>query len=230
MAAAQKPCMPSAICLQQSRSHSLCRRLTFVSTSALRARKALCLSSRPRPALILMHLPTANSEWASMDEIPKWSPRATKSFAMAETEARRMKYPKIGTESLLMGILTEGSSNAAKFLRANGVNLFTLREKLVQLLGKADYRYMTPRKGVPLTEPAQKALDWAVGEKIKSGKSGELTPTDIVLGIWAQKGSAGERVLAAFGIDDEKLKELESMGEEMGGGPKRFFSLSAISR
>lgn len=265
-AAAQKLCLPSAICLQQSRPLSLCRRVALVSTSFGRARKPVCLSSRARPALILMSLPIANPEYASLDEKPKWSPRAIKAFSMAETEARRMKYPKIGTESLLMGILTEGNSNAAKFLRANGVNLFSLREKVVSLLGKADSRYMTPRKRVPLTEPAQMALDWAIGEKIKSGKeqklefhmtqhmneehpnsrksreevsvqaepkkgkSGEvITPTDMVLAIWAQKGSAGERVLADFGFDDEKLKELESMGEEMGGGPKRIVSLPALS-
>ncbi|KAH9296735.1 hypothetical protein KI387_044763, partial [Taxus chinensis] len=60
------------------------------------------------------------------------------------------------------------TSNAAKFLRANEVNLFTLRDEVISLLGKSDIRYMTPLRNVPLTEPAQKALDWAVGEKIKS--------------------------------------------------------------
>lgn len=229
MAAAQKLCIPYAICLQQSPSLSLCRRLTIGSTSAVRARKTICLSIRPRPALILMNLPSANPEWTTPGQLPKWSARALKSFSMAEAECRRMKYPKIGTECLLMGILTEGTSNAAKFLRANGVNLFTLREQVVLLLGKSDYRFMTQRIGVPVTEPAQKALDWAVGEKIKSGKSGEITTTDMILAIWAQKGSAGERVLATFGFDDEKLKELESMEEEAIGAPKQLFSLRSIS-
>lgn len=37
-----------------------------------------------------------------------WSARAIKSFAMAELEARKLKYPNTGTEALLMGILVEG--------------------------------------------------------------------------------------------------------------------------
>ena len=34
--------------------------------------------------------------------------RAIKAFGMAELEARKLKYPKTGTEALLMGILVEG--------------------------------------------------------------------------------------------------------------------------
>lgn len=40
--------------------------------------------------------------------IIRWSARAIKSFAMAELEARKLKYPNTGTEALLMGILVEG--------------------------------------------------------------------------------------------------------------------------
>jgi hypothetical protein len=38
----------------------------------------------------------------------RWSARAIRSYAMAELEVRKIKYPKVGTESLLMGILIEG--------------------------------------------------------------------------------------------------------------------------
>lgn len=43
-------------------------------------------------------------------EYNRWSRRAIKSFAMAELEARKLKYPTTGTEALLMGILIEGIS------------------------------------------------------------------------------------------------------------------------
>jgi len=45
-------------------------------------------------------------------EAPKvnWEARAVKSFSMAELEARKLKYPNTGTESLLLGILTEGKA------------------------------------------------------------------------------------------------------------------------
>ena len=41
------------------------------------------------------------------------------------------------------------------------------------------------------------------------GASGnELSTTMMVLGIWAQKGSAGQKVLENLGINDEKIAEL----------------------
>ena len=61
-----------------------------------------------------------------------------------------------------------GTSIAAKFLRANGITLFKIREETVKLLGKSDMYYFSPEHP-PLTEPAQRALDWAVEEKLKSG-------------------------------------------------------------
>lgn len=61
-----------------------------------------------------------------------------------------------------------GTSLAAKFLRENGITLFKVREETVKLLGKSDMYFFSPEHP-PLTEPAQKALDWAVEEKLKSG-------------------------------------------------------------
>ncbi|KAK9103551.1 hypothetical protein Sjap_020805 [Stephania japonica] len=158
-------------------------------------------------------LPTAKPESSSTDEAPKWSARSIKSFAMAELEARKLKYPKTGTEALLMGILVEGTSNAAKFLRANGVTLFKVRDEIIKLLGKSDMYFFSPEHP-PLTEPAQRALDWAVDEKLKSGDSGEITTTHLLLGIWSEKESAGHKILAALGFDDTKAVELAKSADE----------------
>lgn len=49
-----------------------------------------------------------------------------------------VEYPTTGTEALLMGILVEGTSVAAKFLRANAITLFKVKEETVKLLGKSD--------------------------------------------------------------------------------------------
>ncbi|KAJ1416051.1 Clp, N-terminal [Sesbania bispinosa] len=83
---------------------------------------------------------------------------------MGELEARKLKYPTTGTEALLMGVLIEGTNLAAKFLRANGITLFKVRDETVKLLGKADLFFFSPEHP-PLTDEAQRALDWA-----KSGK------------------------------------------------------------
>eukprot|EP00850_Spirogloea_muscicola_P010632 SM000063S20022 [mRNA] locus=s63:298884:300022:+ [translate_table: standard] len=146
----------------------------------------------------------------------RWSARAIKSFSMAELEARKLKYPTTGTEALLMGILTEGeasaarpcTSNASRYLRQHGIGLFSVRDETIKLLGKADMYFFSPEHP-PLTEPAQRALDWAIEEKTRqSGESGEVLAEHMLLGIWAQADSAGHQVLAALGFSDALAKEL----------------------
>ncbi|KAL8539639.1 hypothetical protein ACS0TY_001303 [Phlomoides rotata] len=166
-------------------------------------------------ATISFSLPTTRTDEAASDKKPKWSARSIKSFAMGELEARKLKFPNTGTEALLMGILVEGTSLAAKFLRENSITLFKVREEIVKLLGKSDMYFFSPEHP-PLTEPAQKALDWAVDEKLKSGESGEITTTHLILGVWAQKEAAGYKIMAGLGFDDEKAKELgKNMDKEI---------------
>ncbi|KAI4383073.1 hypothetical protein MLD38_008953 [Melastoma candidum] len=232
--AAQCLCSASAV---PSNSRAFVRNFAGSSCSLDGSRKPLVPGSsfrgaklaveRPRPersfvrkrhstvATVLFSLPTANQERASPEKLPKWSARAIKSFAMAELEARKLKYPNTGTEALVMGILVEGTSLAAKFLRANGITLFKVREETVNLLGKSDMYFFSPEHP-PLTEPAQRALDWAIDTKLKSGEDGEITPSHILLGVWSEKESAGHKILESMGFTDEKAEELaKSMDKDV---------------
>jgi hypothetical protein len=62
-----------------------------------------------------------------------------------------------------------GTSLASKFLRANGITLFKVRDETLKLRGKAEMYFFSPEHP-PLTEAAQRALDWAVDHKLKAGK------------------------------------------------------------
>jgi hypothetical protein len=64
--------------------------------------------------------------------------------------------------------IISGTSGAAKLLRANGITLLKVREEAANVLGKSEMFYFSPMHP-PLTEAAQRALDWAVNEKLKSG-------------------------------------------------------------
>lgn len=61
-----------------------------------------------------------------------------------------------------------GTSLAAKVLRANGVTLFKVRDESVKIVGKGDFFFFSPEHP-PLTEDAQRVIDWAVDHKLKSG-------------------------------------------------------------
>ncbi|XP_042034025.1 ATP-dependent Clp protease ATP-binding subunit CLPT1, chloroplastic-like [Salvia splendens] len=208
---------PISSAAAQSRTKSLEHSLNFNPQSTFLGAKlstqlsnsSLVASKRCSYAVatISFSLPSIKTDGLKNDERAKWSARAIKSFAMGELEARKLKYPNTGTEALLMGILVEGTSLAAKFLRDNGITLFKVRDEIVKLIGKSDMYFFSPEHP-PLTEPAQKALDWAIEEKLKSGESGEITAAHILLGIWAQREAAGHKILAGFGFDDAKAAEL----------------------
>ncbi|CAN1333085.1 ATP-dependent Clp protease ATP-binding subunit CLPT2, chloroplastic [Linum perenne] len=156
-------------------------------------------------------LPTANPErFASVEKVPQWSVRAIKAFSQAELQARKLKHPETGTDSLLLGVLMEGTGVAARYLWENGITVFRTRDMIVKLLENADEFAVVPDEFPPLTEDAQRAIDWAVDRRIKSGDGGEITTIDMILGIWSDADSPGHKVLAAMGFNDEKAKELES--------------------
>ncbi|KAL2543516.1 Clp protease-related protein [Forsythia ovata] len=170
----------------------------------------------PIKATVSFSLPTAKPEpVASTKKLPKWSSKAIKSFAMGELEARKIKSPTTGTEALLMGILIEGTNFASIFLRANGITLLKVRDEIFKLSGKPDLYFFSPEHP-PLTEAAQRALDWAIDEKLKSDDNGEITTTHLLLGVWAQEDSPGYKVLTALGFNNEKAKELHSLISEPG--------------
>ncbi|KAL8112391.1 ATP-dependent Clp protease ATP-binding subunit CLPT2, chloroplastic-like [Apium graveolens] len=167
-------------------------------------------------ATVVSSLPTKKSDGVSSTvKVPKWSSKAIKSFAMGELEARKLKYPNTGTEALLMGILIEGTNQASKILRTNGVTLMKVREEIVKLLGKADMYFFSPEHP-PLTEEAQRALDWAIEQKLKSGEDGEVTTVHQLLGIWSEEESPGHKVMATLGFNSETAQQLYSLISEPG--------------
>ncbi|KAK4480587.1 hypothetical protein RD792_013665 [Penstemon davidsonii] len=215
------PIIPSHSSQRESFEHILCLNLStsFVGTKLLIQPSSFNLVASKRRsspvATISFSLPTTKIEEIAADKKPKWSERAIKSFAMGELEARKLKLPNTGGEDVLMGILVEGTSLASKFLRENGITLMKVREESVKLLGKSDLFFFSPEHP-PLTESAQRALDWAVKEKLKSGENGEITTTHLLLGVWSEKEAAGHKILASFGFDDEKAKELAKTVSQFG--------------
>ncbi|GAB2222088.1 hypothetical protein Droror1_Dr00013287 [Drosera rotundifolia] len=164
--------------------------------------------------MVALSLPTANEIEVSKENLAKWSASAIKSFSLAELEAVKLKYPDTGTEAILLGILVEGMSFASKFLRSHGITFFKAQQAALDLLGKSHLSYYPPKQP-PLTEPALKVLDMAVDLKQKSGKSGEVTPTHLLLALWALEASAGHKILENLGFNDDKAKELaNSMDKE----------------
>ncbi|KAI3727537.1 hypothetical protein L6452_16153 [Arctium lappa] len=194
----------------QIRTHKL--QSQWLAITKLPLQSSPCLpKTRTISATVTFSLPTANPERVnSIENAPKWSLKGIKSFAMGELEARKLKFSTTGTEAILMGILVEGTNRASKLLRADGFTLSKVREEAIKLIGKPDYFYFSPEHP-PLTESAQRVLDWAVDEKLKSGCDREITTSHLLLGVWLEEEAAGHKIMATLGFNEQKAEELRSV-------------------
>ncbi|MDO8663018.1 MAG: ATP-dependent Clp protease ATP-binding subunit [Candidatus Omnitrophota bacterium] len=69
-------------------------------------------------------------------DIP-FTPRAKKSLELAAEEARSLGHNYIGTEHLLLGLIREGEGIASQVLLNLGLDLNTVRNEVMELLGSA---------------------------------------------------------------------------------------------
>lgn len=49
---------------------------------------------------------------------------------------------------------------------------------------------------------------------VNAADGGEITTSQLLLGIWSEAESPGHKILAALGFDDNKAKELKSQISE----------------
>ena len=87
-----------------------------------------------------------------------WEPfteRARRSIVLAQEEAQRLGNNYIGTEHILLGIISEGESLAAKVLESLGVNLAKVRQEVEAIVGRGG---QTVQQEMVFT-PARQARD-----------------------------------------------------------------------
>ena len=67
-------------------------------------------------------------------ELLGYTPRTKKVFELSVAEARNLNHNYVGTEHLLLGLISEGDGIASKILVQLGVNLQNVREAVLKLL------------------------------------------------------------------------------------------------
>ena len=89
----------------------------------------------------------------------RFTERASKVLMLAKKEAVNMSYPYIGTEHLLLGLILEGESLAAKVLGAVGLEPEGVRAAVRRIVEQSQER--------PSSEPVLTAKAKMVVEKKK---------------------------------------------------------------
>lgn len=92
----------------------------------------------------------------------RFTKRARKVLTLATEEAIQLQHNYIGTEHLLLGLISEGEGVAAKALDNLGVKLEEARRNVISIIERGGKQTVTPPIG--LTPRAKKVIELAVDE------------------------------------------------------------------
>ncbi|RYD03183.1 hypothetical protein N752_20310 [Desulforamulus aquiferis] len=96
----------------------------------------------------------------------RFTERAQKVLVLAQEEARRLKYPFIGTEHILLGLIKEGDGVAAKVLEQLGVSTDKVVDAVEQMVEMGEQPVTAD---IPPTPRAKKVLELSVEESRRLG-------------------------------------------------------------
>jgi ATP-dependent Clp protease ATP-binding subunit ClpC len=145
---------------------------------------------------------TGRRRMPEIDRFNKFTNRARKVLSLAQEEAQRLKHNYIGTEHLLLGLMSEGDGVAAKVLSDLGVDLDKARSSVESILGRGN-RVVIGEIG--FTPRAKKVIELAVDEARRLHHH-YLGTEHLLLGLVREGQGIGAGVLESLGVSLEKVR------------------------
>ena len=134
-----------------------------------------------------------------------WEPfteRARRSIVLAQEEAQRLGNNYIGTEHILLGIISEGESLAAKVLESLGVNLAKVRQEVEAIVGRGG---QSMQQEMVFTPRAKRVIELAF-EEARQLNHNYIGTEHLLLGLIREGEGVAARVLANLGVDPAKVR------------------------
>ncbi|WP_433379279.1 ATP-dependent Clp protease ATP-binding subunit [Actinoplanes sp. CA-142083] len=133
----------------------------------------------------------------------RFTDQSRRVVVLAQEEARRLDHHFIGTEHLLLGLISEGDGVAAQALTELGVTLDAARLEVEEAVGRSGE---VPGVHVPFTPAAKNVLELALREALKLGHN-HIGPEHILLGLVRERADVAVGVLVALGADPRRVRE-----------------------
>lgn len=127
----------------------------------------------------------------------RFTPRARGVIVATQEEARRAGNDHIGTEHLVLGLLSQPEGLAARAMTEQGITDEKLRAAMTVVLGPK--RENIPGH-IPFSGSAKKVIELTVREALRLGHNNVGTE-HLLLGVLADDESVGARVLSGLGLD-----------------------------
>jgi len=124
-------------------------------------------------------------------------------MGMSRQECQRLQRDYIGTEHVLLGILSDEASIAMAVLRRHGVDPAPLRAETEALAGRGPEPVTLGQ--IPFTAQAKKALEQAVKEAAALG-SAHLDTGHLLSGLAGDEAGIARAVLSKHGVTAERLR------------------------
>jgi Clp amino terminal domain, pathogenicity island component/UvrB/uvrC motif len=132
----------------------------------------------------------------------RFTEQARQVVVLAQEEARMLNHNYIGTEHLLLGLLREEESLAARVLESLEITLEWARAQVTRLVGSSEE---VTSGEIPFTPRAKKVLELALREALSLGHN-YIGPEHILLGVVRENEGVAARILLDFGADSEKIR------------------------
>jgi hypothetical protein len=123
-------------------------------------------------------------------------------IVLAQEESCTLKHDYIGTEHLLLGLIREEHSVAARVLKSFGITLERARREVVRLVGEG--QAAGPRQ-IPFTPAAKRVLELALREAKSPGDESIYTE-HLLLGLAREDAGVATRIMDDFDADAEKIR------------------------
>ncbi|MCX7956301.1 MAG: ATP-dependent Clp protease ATP-binding subunit [Endomicrobia bacterium] len=134
----------------------------------------------------------------------KFSDRAQKVILIAQEEAKRLNHDYVGTEHLLLGLVSVGEGLAIQILINLGIDLRKIKSEVEKLV-QSDDNIMVLGE-IPFSPRAKKVLEYAVEEANAMGHI-YVGTEHILLGLLREKDGVAARVLDYLGVTYEDVQE-----------------------
>src|SRR5881394_2588235 len=154
----------------------------------------------------------APNEGVQVEEVRNnFTPRAQQVLALSRKEADRFHHNFVGTEHLLLGIISLGQGTAVNVLAKMGIDLQAVSVEVEKQVGTGSYQKMIGN--IPYTPRVKKVLALAAKEA-KALNHTYVGTEHILLGLLREGDGVAARVLKNLDVDIEQtrqeiLKELD---------------------
>lgn len=127
---------------------------------------------------------------------------ARKIVDLAEAEARSFRHSYIGTEHLLLGLMQEGESIAAKILAQLGADLDRVRSSVELIMDRG----VRPVTGVIRLSPRLKQIFKFAADEAHGLNHPAVGTEHLLLGLMSEKECIGAGVIKSLGVDLEQVR------------------------